>query len=64
MNGYTFSASEAEAARAVIALTSGDMDEDGYARFLAVNTAPEKRVNTADQIVWWHALRSRIIYRC
>ena len=38
LNGYTFTASEADAAQAVLALAAGTLDEAGYARFLRVNS--------------------------
>jgi death-on-curing protein len=37
LNGYRFTASEEDAANAVIALAAGDLDEDGYAAFLRAN---------------------------
>jgi len=40
LNGHAFTASEEEAAQAVLALASGALDENGYAAFLAANTAP------------------------
>ena len=39
LNGYAFSASEADAAQVVIALASGAMDDETYAVFLAENAA-------------------------
>ncbi len=38
LNGARFTASEEEAAQAVLALASGALDETGYAAFLAANT--------------------------
>lgn len=38
LNGYTFTASEADAAQAVLALAAGALDEAGYARFLRANS--------------------------
>jgi death-on-curing protein len=40
LNGFRFLASEEAAAEAVIALAAGELDEDGYAKFLAGNSAP------------------------
>ena len=37
LNGYVFTASEADAAQAVIALASSALDEAGYTAFLAAN---------------------------
>jgi death on curing protein len=37
LNGFRFAASEEAAAEAVIALAAGELDEDGYAMFLANN---------------------------
>jgi death-on-curing protein len=37
LNGYVFTASEEDAARAVIALAAGAMDEAGYTAFLGAN---------------------------
>ena len=34
LNGYRFGASEEDAAQAVLALASGDLEEAGYAAFL------------------------------
>ena len=42
LNGYRFAASEQEAARAVLELASGDLDEVGYIAFLRANSSPEK----------------------
>ena len=38
LNGYAFTASQEDAANAMLALASGTIDEHGYARFLAENT--------------------------
>jgi death on curing protein len=43
LNGYRFDASEQEAARAVLQLASGDLDEVGYAAFLRANSSPGKK---------------------
>lgn len=40
LNGYRFTASQEDAANAVLALAAGQMDEQGYAAFLAANVAP------------------------
>ncbi len=40
LNGYTFTASEADAAQAVLALAAGALDEAGYAAFLRANSRP------------------------
>lgn len=40
LNGYRFTADQAEAAQAVIALASGTLDEHQYAAFLAANSKP------------------------
>jgi death-on-curing protein len=37
LNGYSFTASEEDAAKAVLALASGNIDENGYAAFLGAN---------------------------
>jgi death-on-curing protein len=37
LNGYRFTASEEDAANAVIALASGEIDERGYTAFLTTN---------------------------
>lgn len=37
MNGYRFTATEEEAARAVMALAAGEIREEGYAAFLRAN---------------------------
>ena len=38
LNGYRFSANEADAAQAVLALAAGTLDEAGYAAFLRANS--------------------------
>ena len=38
LNGFVFTASEADAAQAVLALASSDLDEVGYAAFLVANS--------------------------
>lgn len=40
LNGYAFTASQGDAANAVLALAAGEMDERGYTAFLAANCAP------------------------
>lgn len=40
LNGYRFTADEARAAQAVLALAAGALDEAGYARFLRANSQP------------------------
>jgi death-on-curing protein len=40
LNGYRFAATQEDAANAVLALATGQMDEQSYAAFLAVNAAP------------------------
>lgn len=40
LNGHAFHARQEEAASAVIALASGDMDVEGYAAFLKANSSP------------------------
>jgi death-on-curing protein len=43
LNGYRFTASEEDAARAVLALAGGDLDAPGYGAFLRANvTRPKK----------------------
>ena len=37
LNGYRFTATQENAANAVLALAAGQMDEEGYAAFLAAN---------------------------
>ncbi len=41
LNGYTFTASEADAAQAVLELAAGALDEAGYADFLRANSQPD-----------------------
>jgi death-on-curing protein len=41
LNGYRFTASEGEAAQAVLKLASGMLDEAGYATFLRANVKTE-----------------------
>lgn len=41
LNGYRFTASEEEAAQAVLALAAGRLDEAGYAAFLRVHSRAE-----------------------
>ena len=43
LNGYRFAASEEEAARAVLELASGNLDEAGYTGFLSANSSPTKK---------------------
>ncbi|HEX7136548.1 MAG TPA: type II toxin-antitoxin system death-on-curing family toxin [Vicinamibacterales bacterium] len=43
INGYTFKAAEEHAARAVIDLAAGRLDESGYARFLEENVVRRRR---------------------
>jgi len=43
LNGYRFAASEEEAARAVLELASGNLDEAGYTAFLCANSSPPKK---------------------
>ena len=38
MNGYAFTASEEDAAQAVLSLAAGSVDEAGYAKFLHANS--------------------------
>lgn len=42
LNGYRFNASEEAAARAVLELAGGTLDEAGYSAFLRANARPEK----------------------
>jgi death on curing protein len=42
LNGYRFAACEEEAAKAVLELASGSLDEAGYTAFLRANSSPEK----------------------
>ena len=41
LNGYRFTASEEDAAQAVISLAAGMLDEEGYISFLRANTMRE-----------------------
>ena len=41
LNGYRFTASEEEAAQAVLSLAAGTLDEEGFALFLRANTVHE-----------------------
>ena len=41
LNGYRFTASEEEAAQAVLSLAAGTLDEEGFALFLRANTVYE-----------------------
>jgi death-on-curing protein len=43
LNGYRFAASEEEAARAVLELARGNLDEAGYTAFLRTNSSPAKK---------------------
>ena len=43
LNGYRFAASEEEAARAVLELASGSLDEAGYTAFLRANSSRAKK---------------------
>jgi death-on-curing protein len=43
LNGYRFTASEEDAARAVLALAGGNLDETGYTAFLRGNAARLKK---------------------
>lgn len=47
LNGFAFTASEEEAAQAVLALASGTMDEAGYRAFLTANATP---MGSSDEI--------------
>lgn len=40
LNGYTFTASEEDAAQAVLELAAGTLDEAGYTNFLRANSQP------------------------
>jgi death-on-curing protein len=42
LNGYRFTASEEDAARAVLELASGELDETGYSAFLRDNVSHEE----------------------
>jgi death-on-curing protein len=43
VNGYRFTASEEDAAHAVLELAAGELDEAGYSAFLRANVARDKR---------------------
>lgn len=43
LNGYRFTASEEDAAQAVVALASGNLDETGYGAFLRGNAVRSKK---------------------
>jgi death-on-curing protein len=43
VNGYVFTASEEQSAQAVIHLAAGELDEPGYAQFLAQNAGKRRR---------------------
>jgi death-on-curing protein len=43
LNGYRFTASEEDAAQAVLALAAGNLDEAGYSSFLRGNVAHRKK---------------------
>lgn len=43
LNGYSFNASEEDAAQAVLNLAAGTLDEAGYARFLRANSRRTRR---------------------
>lgn len=43
LNGFAFTASQEDAANAVIALAAGELSEAGYAAFLAANVRTEER---------------------
>ena len=43
LNGYRFTASEEDAARAVLELASGNLDETGYSAFLRGNVVRSRR---------------------
>ena len=43
LNGYRFTASEADAANAVLELAGGKMDETNYSTFLQTNVTREKK---------------------
>jgi death-on-curing protein len=43
LNGYRFTASEEDAAKAVVELAAGSLDEQGYSAFLRANAARAKR---------------------
>lgn len=48
LNGFAFTASEEEAAQAVLALASGAMGETGYMAFLLANATP---MGSSDEIL-------------
>jgi death-on-curing protein len=41
LNGYQFTASEVDAAQAILSMAAGTLDEAGYAEFLRVNATAE-----------------------
>lgn len=43
LNGYRFTASEEEAAKAVLGLAAGNLNETGYSAFLRANMARENK---------------------
>jgi death on curing protein len=43
LNGYRFTASEEDAAQAVLELAAGNLDECGYGAFLRGNTKPSRK---------------------
>ena len=43
LNGYRFTASEEDAAQAVVGLAAGSLDESGYSAFLHANVARRKK---------------------
>jgi death-on-curing protein len=43
LNGYRFTASEEDAAQAVLGLASGTLDETGYSSFLRANVTRQKK---------------------
>jgi death-on-curing protein len=43
LNGFRFTASEEDAARAVLGLAAGSLDEPGYSAFLHANVARRKK---------------------
>jgi len=43
LNGYRFTASEEDAAQAVLELAAGNLDEAGYSAFLRANVARSKK---------------------
>jgi death-on-curing protein len=43
VNGFRFTASQEDAARAVLHLASGNFDEGSYAAFLHANSSPLKK---------------------